>query len=197
MAHLFAGCLLWMESAQAEDHIRLAILPLETINLSPREGTRYQNILERALRKYPHLALYSVSSADRALSTQLSGCAAEINCLRDAGTRLGVEKLLALRVGRLSDTIVVRLAVFDVRRGVRQGTWQEVLRRADEPAVAQAMNRMLASFIPPPPSRRPWYSRWWVWTATAAVIGGSLTAALLATRDRKAEPDFTIIPPAR
>jgi hypothetical protein len=129
-------------------------------------------------------------------ATVAPACAREIACQQQLGNRLGVHKLVALRVGKLGDTTVLRLTAFDVTRGTRQGTWQEVLRRADARAVAAALERLAASFMPPPPARRPFYTRWWFWTAAAAaVVAGSVTAAVLATRPGS-DIDRTITPPS-
>ena len=112
------------------------------------------------------------------------------------GQRLGADKLLQLRVGQLGDTTIIRLTAFNVARGARQGSWQEVLRTPDDQAVALAMERMVGSFAPLPPPDKPWYSRWWVWTAAGVVVAGTVTAIVLTTTlDSGPEPDDIITPP--
>jgi hypothetical protein len=165
-------------------------LPVEAINLSSGEGARFQALLARAVRAIPEALLL-----EGVLAGVQPGCAAEIVCQRELGARLGAHKLLSLRVGRLGETTVVRLTAFDVARGATQGTWQEVLRRADEPGLISSLERMLAGVIPrraPPPA---WYTRWWVWTAAAVVVSGSITAAVLATRQNSQPTDIRIVPP--
>jgi len=175
-------------SARGRPRARVALLPLEAINLTAAEGTRYQALLVRAVRALPEVAL-----EERQVPVA-ANCAAELTCLRDVGALLGVEKLLALRVGRLGETTVVRLSAFDVSRGARQGTWQEVLRRGDDAAVLAAVERILAGLFPRtgPPPRAPWYTRWWVWTAASVVVAGTVTAVVLATRPGQREPDVSI-----
>jgi hypothetical protein len=95
-------------------------------------------------------------------------------------------------VGRLGDTTLIRVSVFDVARGARQGTWQELLREQTDRAVSQAMARMVAGFVPPPPAPQPWYSRWWVWTIAGVAVAGSVTAAVLATRDWDGQAKYTV-----
>jgi hypothetical protein len=161
----------------APSTVRLAVLPVEGINLPAAEGDALRARLEQILRRNP--------TARVAPSPRAVACGGEIACLQQTGVRLGLDKMVALRVGRLGDTTALRLTVFDVPRGVRQGIWQEVLRRADDAGVTAALERMVVSFLPlpPAPQRRAWYTRWWVWTIAGAVVAGSVTAAVvLATR---------------
>jgi hypothetical protein len=189
----FAALLATDASAAPRRRLRLALLPVEAINLSAPDAAHYQALLSRALRALPEVAL------DERPVTASPGCASEIACLRDLGALLGVEKLLALRVGRLGETTVVRLTAFDVTRGARQGTWQEVLRapprRSDDPAVSSALDRMLAGIVPRSREAPAWYTRWWVWAVAGAVVAGSVTAAVLATRSSGSRPDLIITPP--
>jgi len=172
-------------AARPRPRLRLALLPLEAINLSQSDAAHYQALLSRALRALPEVAL------DERPVQALPGCAAEIACLRDLGALLGVEKLLALRVGRLGETTVVRLTAFDVTRGARQGTWQEVLRRGDDAAVSSALDRMLAGLVPRGTSAPGWYTRWWVWVIAGAVVAGTVTAAVVATRPSGQRVDWS------
>jgi hypothetical protein len=195
LALLAFVALLASDASAAKPRLRLALLPVEAINLSPPDAAHYQALLARALRALPEVAL------DERPVTAAPGCAAEIACLRDLGALLGVEKLLALRVGRLGETTVVRLTAFDVTRGARQGTWQEVLRApprrsrvwsGDDPAVSSALDRMLAGLVPRPRESPAWYTRWWVWAVAGAVVAGGVTAAVLATRTSGPQPDWSL-----
>lgn len=170
--------------------LRVAILPVEAINLSSGEGARFQALLIRAVRAIPEAVLLEES-----LAGEQPGCSAEIVCQRELGARLGAHKLLSLRVGRLGDTTVLRLTAFDVTRGATQGTWQEVLRHADEPGLSSSLERMLAGIVPREAPRPAWYTRWWVWTAAAVVVSGTITAAVLATRPGTPPTDIRIVPP--
>lgn len=177
--------------------LRTGLLPMERVNISEVEGRRYRLHLVEVLRQRSSIHLIHQNLVADLLESdpKPTECGNQIDCLRRIGRRLRADKLLVLRIGRLGETVVLRLTAFDVQRGARQGTWQEVLRRSDDETVAQAMERMVAGFSPRPPPSRPWYSRWWVWTAVGVVIAGSVTAAVLATRDSGVEPYVVIRPP--
>lgn len=179
--------------ARGAEPLRVGLLPVEEINLARGESAALRANFGAILQRQGRVRL------DTAPSTVTPGCAVEIACLQQLGARLGAHKLVALRVGRLGDTTVLRLMAFDVPRGMRQGTWQEVLRRADGRAVTAALERLAATFLPPPPAappRRPFYKRWWFWTVAGVVVAGSVTAAVLATRPRN-DNDYELTPPPR
>jgi hypothetical protein len=185
---MVTGFCLGAQAAGAESRMRVAVLPVEGVNLAPGDVARFRSLVRQSLGKHA-----AVSSSEEA-AVLPPWCALEASCLGALGRRLGVSKLLALRVGRLSDTLALRLTVFDVARGVRQGTWEEVLRRADDRGIAEALDRMLVGVFPPPPPRRPWYAQWWVWTVAGVVVAGATTATILATRGGD-EPRRVITPP--
>lgn len=182
-------------AARTPAPIQITLLPVETINLSPEEAPTYDRLLRRVLKRGYRVKLQEAPGLEAALKGQEPSCRAEVNCLRKICTGKQVEKLLALRVGRLSDTLAIRLAVFDIPRGVLQGTWQEVLNQSDQQAVTKAMERMVLGFIPRRPVARPWYAKWWVWTVAGAVVAGSVTAAILASQGSETEPDNIIVLP--
>jgi hypothetical protein len=177
--------------------LRTGLLPVERVNVSEAEGRRYRRHLVEVLRQRASIHLIHQKLVTDLLESQPKAkeCGGQIDCLRRLGRRMRADKLLVLRIGLLGETVVLRLTAFDVSRGARQGTWQEVLRRSDDEAVARAMERMVAGFVPRQPPPKPWYSRWWVWTAAGAVIAGTVTAVVLATRDSGVEPDVVIRPP--
>jgi len=190
-----AIALLLLGSAQAAPvpRLRVALRPVEAVNATPEEQRRYQQLLEETLRATAGLEL----RAGR--GPQELGCdLREGACLRRLRTSLAADRLLLLRVGRLGDTVVIQLQVHDLAQGTRQGSFQEVLARgAGERELRDALRRMVLGFspaVPAPPARTPWYARWWVWTIAGAVVAGSVTAAILATR-RSEDPDVKIVPP--
>ncbi len=191
-------------AARTPPPIRITLLPVETINIPQDEGIDYGKLLRSVLKRGYRLKLQEAPELVSALKSQEPSCRAEVNCLRKicsekkSGKEPGkkIEKLLALRVGRLSDTLVIRLAVFDIPRGVLQGTWQEVLNQSDPQAITRAMERMVLGFTPQREAANPWYGKWWVWTVAGAVVAGSVTAAILATRDTETPPDNIIVLPS-
>jgi hypothetical protein len=189
---LLIFCLPLLPQAARGAPLRAAVAPVERVNVSEQEGARLQRLLLQVLRDARGVA------AARPLPA-LACDPREPECLERLGHEPGAERLLQLRLGRLGDTTVIRLTVYDLRRRARQGSWQEVLRQAaGAQAERQALERMVAGFAPPPPpppAKKPWYTRWWVWTAAGAVIAGGVTAAVLATWDRGTRPDDTITPP--
>jgi len=189
-ASISVGLMVAVAGAARAEPVRVALLPVEELNLAPGEGEQLRLRFAQVLRSRQ----VQLAAAPPAVAP---GCAQEIACQQQLGHRLGVHKLVALHVGKLGDTTVLRLTVFDVTRGMRQGTWQEVLRRADARGVAAALERLANAFLPPPPARRPFYTRWWFWTAAGLVVAGSITAAVLATRPAGTRIDGTITPPAR
>jgi hypothetical protein len=174
--------------------LRVSLAPLELVNISEQEGRRYRRVLERIVRTTHGLQLDTPDvPADKPCDLR------EVSCLHQLRSTLGADRLLVLRVGHLGDTTVIRLTVHDLKRAVRQGSWQEVLRgQTDDDALGAALKRMVAGFAPPPPPPppppSPWYKKWWVWTAAGVVVAGGVTAAVLATRGGDG-PDHTIVPP--
>jgi len=173
-------------AARAEQ-LRVSIGPMEQVNLSPTEAERFRRVLLRVVQATHGLAVGP--ALDRLPCEPREG-----SCLRQLRRRLKGDRLLLLRVGRLADTTVIRLTVHDLARGVRQGSWQEVLKQgAGAAQEGKAVERMVAGFAPRPPSpSRPWYGRWWVWTLAGVVVAGTVTATVLATRSSDPKPYITI-----
>lgn len=186
---LFLTLLLPQVSAAEDGGLRVAVAPVERVNLAEAEGQRYWRLLLQVLREAP-----GVEPAAKEARTPCD--LRERACLRRLHRELEADSIVVLRVGRLGDTTVTRLTVFDLKQGTRQGTWQEVLRAAQrDRGIKQAMQRMVAAFAPPPAAPRPWYTRWWVWTAAGVVVAGAVTAAVLATRPSDDGYDRSIVPP--
>jgi len=174
---------------------RVGILPIDAMNVADREARRAEASLRRIVVSR-ELAVVPEAEVARALRGRPPQCAREMPCLREVGRALGSDTLLALRAGRLGDTLVVQLSAFDVRRGVRQGTWEEMLREGGAGPLDAALRRMVTSFAPPPPTTTPpWYRRWWVWTALGAAVAGGAVAIALGARDSRPTPDLVISPP--
>lgn len=174
---------------------RVAVLPIETMNVDDDEARQAEASLAQIVGRR-RFEIVPRKAIEAALRGRPSGCARDVPCLREVGRALDAHTLLVLRAGRLGDTLAVQLSAFDVRRGVRQGTWEELLRPPDKGRLAAALRRMVASFAPPPPEAPPpWYRRWWVWTALGAAVAGAAVAIAVGARDTRPAPDFVIQPP--
>lgn len=178
--------------------LRLVVLPVERINLSQDEAERYLQRLEQVLAQDSRVVVRRAAAVLPHGHPPIDpGCGAAPGCLRALSEVLPADRLLALRAGRLAETVILRLTVYDAARNAQQGTWQEMLKSGERDAVSQAFERMVRGFLPPPPQKdtSPWYGRWWVWTITGAVVAGSVTAAVLATQEGGPEPDVTFRAP--
>ncbi|MFH1132257.1 MAG: hypothetical protein V1754_13045 [Pseudomonadota bacterium] len=193
-------CVVWISLfaavfSEAKEEQRVILMPIELVNASPEQGVRYQKLFLEAITQVPTIVAVETKKAVATVEALPKTCTKEEDCLLRLGKKLGVQKLLALRVGKLGETVVMRVSVFDLSRGARQGIWQEVLRGEDEKGLEQAMYRMVMGFAPTPLGPKPWFTRWWVWTAAGAVVAGAIITAVLATRSIGPEPDAVIIPP--
>jgi hypothetical protein len=199
LAALLATALARPGTASAGERTTVAVLPVEGVNVPAEEEARHRARLVLLLAPRRDLELLDPSRTAEELGRASPGCASEIACLAQLGARLGAQKLLAFRVGRLGETTVLRLAVFDVRRAARQGSWQEVLRRPDEAALRLALERILtwAGLLQPSPVARPFYTRWWFWTAAGLVVAGAVATAIGVSVQKSAKPDVVILPPSR
>jgi len=174
---------------------KLALLPVEAVNLAPGAARALGALLERRLAATRAFTLIG----PRQTGPLVGERACESRCAQRVGRRLGAARLLRFEAARLGATRVLRLTLIETRRGARVGSWQEVLAHSDNARTAAALDRMIHGFAPRPRrrARRPWYGRWWVWTAVAgAVAAGAITAVVLATRDGGPAPDYVFRPPA-
>jgi hypothetical protein len=190
-----------LRAAPAAATRTLAVVPAEAVNVGVAEVRRYAEQLRRALAGAARLEIVAAARVDSALAALPGGCAQDLLCLRRLGRQLAVGELVLLEVARLGDTLALRIKAFDVAREQYAGAWQELLRTVDDRGVAAALGRMAIAFSPPPPvATKPWYRRWWVWTAAGAVVAGSTVAIVLATRspapDLTPRPDLTFVLPA-
>jgi len=170
---------------------RAAVLPLEAVNLEPKECARLAGLLVQRLQGS---RAFTVAAADRVHRVvKQEGCAATPHCLQEVARKLRAETLFQLRAGRLGRTVVLRLSAFNGKAGTRVGSWQEVLDRLSPKQASDAFDRMIVGFAPRVAQPTRWYQRWWVWTAAvSAVAAGTVTAVLLATRG-SAQPNVDVI----
>ena len=134
---------------------RVALLPLEAVNLQPAEVARYRSALVDKIQKRAYLRLVPAASVKAARAAESNNCGRDPACLTRIGRATRADVVLAARIGRLGDTVVVQLSAFDVAAGARQGRWEEVLKRASSAAVDRALARMVVRFAPPPAPPEP------------------------------------------
>ena len=182
--------LLLPTAAAADEVKRVAVLPVEAVNLKPAHRTGLAKLFVQRLRRLSTLEIAGKTPVEVPES-----CTEQPTCLARIARRHGADLLVGLRAGGLGGTFVLRLAVFDGRSGTRVGSWQEVLHSLDREALVAALDRMTAGFAPRPDPAPPWYARWWVWTAAGVVIAGTVTAVLLTTRDSDERPPVVITSP--
>ncbi|MBW2734670.1 MAG: hypothetical protein JRH20_19965 [Deltaproteobacteria bacterium] len=163
-----------------------ALLPVGGVNVSAETAQGLLTLLQQELRQR-RLRWVGVGVIPTADCDDL--------CMAAIGRRADARRLIRLEVGRLGGTYVLRLTLYDVAKGARQGSWQEVLKGLGDEQVQPALLRMINGFAPPPPiaKGKPWYKRWWVWAAAAGVVTAS--TALVVTLTPSDDPDYTLVPP--
>lgn len=128
-----------------------------------------------------------------------AACADETGCLDRVLAGSPAEDVLVVRLAALGDTVLVRAAMLDRRRGTQAAARQEVVRDATPDRVARALTALgaalAAPYAPPPPPPRPLVKTPWFWgvvTGGLVVTGAAVLAAVLASQRR---PDAVITPP--
>lgn len=129
-----------------------------------------------------------------------AACADETGCLDRVLAGSPAEDVLVVRLAALGDTVLVRAAMIDRRRGTQAAARQEVVHDATPARVDEALTAVGAALAapyappspPPPPPlvKTPWF--WGVVTGGLAVTGAAVLAAVLASQRR---PDVVITPP--
>jgi len=169
----------------------LAVLPVEAINLEAADRLRLEQVFIKSLEKTRAFEIIAPSK----LGEIKGACARDAACLARIGAANRADQIVALSVGRLGDTYIMRMAVYRTAGGTRVGSWQQVLSSISTPAVQSALQTMVTAFAPRPVQIRKvrWYQRWWVWTAASVIVAGSVTAVVLTTRGGR-DPDSVIRP---
>ncbi|MBW2732838.1 MAG: hypothetical protein JRH20_10640 [Deltaproteobacteria bacterium] len=129
----------------------------------------------------------------------------EVAELRAVARLTTLETLLWVALGHRAAEVQVQIFVFDASKGqVVLRLEQRVDRKDLEAQVVAVVKRALGhglvlgsrlssqplatslpqktpSGVPTPATRRAWYTRWWVWTITAAIIAGGVTVGFVAS----------------
>jgi hypothetical protein len=161
---------------------RLLILPLRAVGLSEGEAAAVRAAIVRELARELTLA------SDAEVATAVAGAreceggkALQDPCALAAGASTGASQVLAGAVGGIGKTFVVQLRLLHVRtaavRTVEETLFgeQSNLLRAAGPIALRLVN------VSPP---KPWYTRWWLWTAVGAAVAAGVVVPVVLTRDR-------------
>ncbi len=179
-------------------HHRIALLPTERLNLTPAEGRHLRHALVGILQHRRQIVLIDDAKVAKILLDHPKDCVQRPTCQRGLATALAASGLLVLRAGQLGQTLMLRLTLIDAE-GVKKGSWQEVLHDRKEASLTRSLEHMVNSLAPRPlailPPPRPWYRRWWIWTAVGVVVTGAVTTAVLLSRDTGPHADVGIVLP--
>jgi hypothetical protein len=168
----------------------IGLLPAQGINVQAVELRRLQDLLHARAAAGNSLRLMQLFEADARDAGE------DLTKLVALARRFKLRRLLLLNVGRLGDTIVLRLRLYDVAQESWRGSWQEVLQGLGLEGIEAAFDRMIAGFAPARQvAPTPIYKKWWFWTIAGAVVAGTVTAAIVGSRSSGREPDFVIRPP--
>jgi len=161
---------------------RVALLPVDAVGVPAQEGARLGRAIHHALRRSPTARLSSEEALQRTLQRRkisLPACLEADPCLVDVGQDLAVDLVLAVTMAGLGDMRLIRSRLFKVDQGIMLKEVQQTSGSAPE-QLEGAAARLTRRLFPPRPGR-PWYRRWWVWTAAAAVVGATVGITVLAT----------------
>lgn len=156
----------------------IAVLPLDAVGKAARQAApRARRAMHEHLSKQPATRVVSVPAVDRALVATVA-CAGQDRqvegCVGAVGRAVGASHVVSGALGGLGKTFILQLRVTDLRRASVSRSLEESLYGGPaglDPAVRRGMDRL----FPRPHATKPWYKRWWIWTA----IGLAVTAAVV------------------
>ena len=179
-----------LEALAAAAEVRVVLEQLETVNVSPAAREDLWRLFQRRIA-----VLGGVRQVKAVATLPSESCLTRLPCRRRFAQRVDAHRLLGLSVGGMSQTYILRLTSRGLTGAAGDGRFQQTVRDLSPAVVAPALDRMLRSAIPLRKTAvSPWYGKWWVWTAAAAIVGGSVTAVALLSRD-SSDPEFVIRPP--
>lgn len=180
--------------------VRIAVLPPVWVAGGSTLSVNAESAVMRGLGAQGGVAAQR-TSADALGERSAAQCAEDLACVCEVGARERVAKAVVTRLAQLGDTVVVRIALVDVRGGTQEQVRQEVVRDATAARVSAAIERVGRELARPfAPSREPqrgaWYTSWPFWTGVAVLAAAGATATILVvTQDNGRQPDGTITPP--
>ncbi len=161
---------------------RVALMPVDAVGVPPREGETLHRALHRALQHSETAKPSPAEPLRRSLAqqkTDLSHCLSSDPCLSAVGRDLSADLVLTVTMAGLGSVRLVRSRLFEIDPGIVLKDIQETT-GADSKQIERYVGQLARRLFPPPPGR-PWYRRWWVWTAAAAAVGATVGITLLAT----------------
>jgi hypothetical protein len=178
-AGILAGC-----GSTAARPTRLAILPFDVVGVRPAEVAGVHRVLEAEVVRRTGVAVIDrerVAAAVRRLGPcQRRRREDRRGCATAAGRALMASHVLLGAVGGVGQTFLLQLEVVDVGRGVAQRSLEETVfggAASLELAAVRVASRLDL------PSRRPWYTRWWIWTLAGVAVTAAVVLPLALTRD--------------
>jgi len=175
----------------------VALLPLDAVGMKAADVARVERAVASALARRG-VRVVAGAAVTREVP-RLAACTAAGKASRDAcaarvGRTLGVARVVVGAVGRLGNALYLRLRAIDPATAAVQRKVEKTL-LGDRARVEREIRAVARRLLPkprraPPPARvvaRPWYRRWWVWTAigAAVAVGAAGVALPLAlTRDQ-------------
>jgi hypothetical protein len=162
---------------------RVAVLEMRGIALKRQQVSRFREAMTRQVARVTSAEVVATKEVDRAAATievcRQPGQDAQDSCAVGTGARLGASHAVTGAVGGLGRTKVVQLRLFHVPRAALIRSLEETL-FGDVPVVIAAAEPMAERLFEV--RRRPWYTRWWVWTVAALVAAAAVTVPVVLTR---------------
>lgn len=189
------------KSAAQHPAITVTVMPESWATSSPRTRVDAARASRATLRGMRGLRVIDAAVTARAVRGEgLPGCGDDIACVRRVGQRARSDKALVIKLAELGDTVLVRLDLFDVKRGEQQRTLQRVVRHASAARVAQAIEELTAEaarpFAQPEPERKAWYEQWYTWLGVGAFVVTTTVVGVVAARAQESsKPDLVVTPP--
>ena len=185
-----AMCMAWMMVLQdvaiveAESKIPIAVIDLTPRGLSAAEVGVLSDRLRVELMLTEQFDVMTRERMNRILEEhqfQLTGVCDNEICLVEVGRLIGVRKMVAESVGRMGKLYSVSVWVVDVETGrmsqpLKEDYAGDIERLLTE--VVPRLARRLAGLPPEPFLKRPFYKKWWFWTALGITAAGGAAAII-------------------
>ncbi|MCA9668515.1 MAG: hypothetical protein KC503_23145 [Myxococcales bacterium] len=171
---------------------RVALLPLRAVGVPVTTRAAVRERIAREVRARGELV--PSAHVDRAAASEPS-CAAQkpaarARCAAEVCARTEARYAVLGALGRLGETHLVQLSLFDARSRALSRSLERTLEGRAE-ALAEATTPLLRDLLAPlaattarrqaeaDASGKPWYRRAWVWIVAGAVLAGAAAAITL------------------